>query len=86
MGHWGDLKTDAFGGGRTSPLGKWSEKEETTGRSPATVAQTHVASLTPQACVLSLPQKFCSKQLELYLPQHASEPFHGKRLAAGADE
>lgn len=34
----------------------------------------------PQACWLSLSQKFCSKQLELHLPQHNSEPFHGKPL------
>lgn len=29
--------------------------------------------------------KFCPEQLELHLPQHISEPFHGKLPAAGAD-
>jgi hypothetical protein len=47
--------------------------------------QIRTATLPIQACLFSLPWKFHSKQLDLYLLQHVLETFHGKLLAAGAN-
>lgn len=53
--------------------------------SPDMEAQIHVASLTTQACLFPLPQKFCCEQLDRHLLQLTSKTVRGTPLAAGAN-